>query len=109
MDESHFVNLTNRFNLRPNLLKIFFLSTYLHKLANPKQLADMMGPMIRSLGVDSRILTAILNIVNYKKIGWEILGINLTKPHIAIEEYDATSKQFKKVEVEAFDLISKVI
>lgn len=29
MDETHFVNLTNRFNLPPNLLKTFFLSAFL--------------------------------------------------------------------------------
>lgn len=65
--------------------------------------------MIRLLGVDSRILSAIVNIVNYTKIGWEILGINLTKPKIVIEQTVAPSKQITKVQIDAFDLIVKVL
>lgn len=52
-----------------------------------------MKPMIRLLGIDSRILTAIVNIVNYTKIGWEILGINLTKPTITVDQVDSQSNR----------------
>ncbi len=44
-----------------------------------------MKPFNRLLGIDSRILTAIVSIVNYQRIGWEILGFNLSKPKVVIE------------------------
>lgn len=97
MDEAHFVNLTNRFNLPSNLLKTFFLSSFLHNMTNPRQLQDFMKPMIRLLGVDGRILSAIVNIVSYTKIGWEILGINLSKPTIVIEQVIPPSKTVSKI------------
>ena len=68
-----------------------------------------MKPMIRLLGVDSRILTAIVNIVNYTKVGWEILGINLTKPTITIDQVVPQSKVITKVQLDAFDLLVKML
>ena len=65
VDESHLISLANRFNTPLELVKIFFLSLFLSHFKDEEEQSKFIEPMRRRIGVQSEILSAIINIVSY--------------------------------------------
>ena len=68
-----------------------------------------MKPLIRNLGVDSRMLSAIVNIASFNKLGWEILGINLTKEFVPFEKDNQALLSKSDTKINPFRLLALIL